>query len=85
MMRMNKDVAQRKIEIATLRGMPPEILYTFDLLPYSPIFDDDVTIKTEKSQLVAELESHLSETDYHFNGSDSSETHVYLNFMSKIR
>lgn len=53
-----KDVAlaQRHIEIAKQRGLTIEKILTYDLLPYSPLFEGDYPIAPSKYQLVSEVE-----------------------------
>ena len=82
-----KDIscAQREAEIASLRGMSQEEIYTHDLLQSSPLFDGDITTKPNKSQLISELETNLYPDDYQFNQDHPLATHVFLDFMSKVR
>ena len=82
-----KDIAsaQRDIEIATMRGMSQEELYTHDILQLSPLFLSDITTQTDKAQLVTELETNLTQGDYQFNPDNPRTTHVFIDFMSKIR
>ncbi len=77
--------AQREAEIATLRGMSPEELYSHDLLQSSQLFVGDITTKPDKAKLVTELETNLTSNEYQFTKDSPQATHVLLDFMSKIR
>lgn len=79
-------IAQRQIEITTLRGMPPEEIYAHDFFNSSPLFDGDLVAKSNKSLLIAELEKqiHLDERDT-FKNESSMTTHVLIDFMSQVR
>ena len=75
-----KDIARahRAMEIVKERGMPISEIMKHDLLPCSPLFDGDFTSKPDKSQLVAELEQHLTTEHYNqFNQQSPLNTMFY--------
>ncbi len=83
----SKDIAmaERDIEVAVMRGMSQDEIYSHDLLNASSLFTGDITTKPDKSQLVAEVEQNLDKDDYNFNKESPLVTHVLVDFMSKIR
>ena len=52
--------AQMYIEIAVLRGMSLNELYTHDIIDSSPLFLGDITTQPDKAQLITELETNLT-------------------------
>ena len=78
-------VAQHNIEIAQLRGMSQEDIYSYDFFNNSPLFDGNITTKPDKSQLVAELEKCLTDDDKVFHPDSQHITHVIIDFMSSTR
>ena len=61
-----------------------EVLY-FDHLGDNVLFDDGLTAKPNKSELIKELENHLSSTDYNFTQNSPLRTAAMIDFMSQIR
>lgn len=74
--------AQREIEIIKERGMSFKTIYSYDILPISPIFEGDLPSKPDKSTLISDLEKNLATADMNFSGGNLS---VVVDFMSKIR
>ena len=78
--------SQRKIEVATLRGMPLEEIYGHDFFESSPLFEGDLATKPSKSHLIAEIENNLPPNASDCFKPDSTlNTHVLIDFMSNAR
>ena len=58
-------------------------IISHDLLQSSPIFDGDIPAKSDKAKLLEDIEHHLSKDSWCY--SSSLKTHVFYDFMSKIR
>ena len=78
-------VAQRKMDIALIRGMSKEDVLSHDLLEDSILFDSS-TAKTNKSTIVPEIEGLLGpiEKDL-FKKESKLVTHEIVDFMSHVR
>ena len=63
-----KDIssALNDVEIATIRSMSQEDIFSCDLLGKSPLFEGHITTKHENAKLVTELDKRLTDEDKQF-------------------
>jgi len=62
------NIADRNIEIAREHGLATEDLLKYDVVPSPVLFDDEgMMTKSEKSQLIKELEVRLKPLDYSYS------------------
>ena len=57
----------------------------FDNLINNKLFEEDLTLKPEKSDLVKELNKLLTSSDYKYTSESQLRTAVVVDFMSLIR
>ena len=77
--------ALRNVEIATMRGMSPEEIFSCDLLNSSPLFEGNFTKKPNKAELITKLETYLSVDDKIFINHSALNTHAVIDVMSAAR
>lgn len=66
------------------RYLTKKILH-FDHLINKKYFEEDLTVKPDKTDLVKKLEKRLTSSDYNFTSESHMRTAVVVNFMSFIR
>ena len=78
------NIAEKTIEIACDRGLTTETLLGYDVAPSPLLFGEDrMMTKTDKSQLLNELETHLKHDDYTYE--HQMESAFVIDVMANIR
>lgn len=73
----------RNIDVAKARGMNLHEILTHDVLSVSPLFEGDLPAPATKSKLMDEVEPQLDMNTW--NRDSDLQTHVLVDFMSKLR
>ena len=77
--------AQKQIYIARARGISMKEILSFDHLTSNLFFEEDLTAKRNKSDLVKQLEKQLAASDTSFTAESKLRTAIIVDFMSLIR
>ena len=77
--------AQKQIDIARARGISMKEILSFDHLTSNLLFEEDLTAKQNKSDLVKQLEKQLTASDTTFTAESKLRTAIVVDFMSLIR
>ena len=76
---------QKHIDVARATGILNKEILCFDHLIDNKWFEEDLTVKPDKTDLVKELEKRLTSSDYNFTSESHMRTAVVVDFMSFIR
>ena len=77
--------AQKQIDVARARGFTMKEILSFDHLISNILFDEDLTTKPNKSELVKQLEKKLSSVETTVSSDDKLRKALVVDFMSLIR
>ena len=78
------NMAEKSIEVARDRGLTADDLLKYDICPSPMLFvEDGMMTKPEKSQLLKELESHITQNDYCYQ--HTIDTSFIIDVMANIR
>ena len=76
---------QKSIDIARSRGISMRELLQYDHVADSHLFNDYMTSKPQKHTIIAELENHLANHEFHFDAGNTELTAIIVDFMSMVR
>ena len=77
--------AQKKMDIACLRGHAIREILQYDLIEDCPLFDEVGLARHKKHEILKPIENHLLENDYKFERKSDLKTAVMVDFMSLVR
>ena len=75
---------QKQIDVARARGISMKEILSFDHLTSNLLFEEDLTAKRNKSDLVKQLEKQLTASDTSFTAESKLRTATAVDFMSLI-
>ena len=77
--------AQKQIDVARARGITLKEILCYDHLNTNILFEEDLTAKPNKSELIKQLEKRLNTDDFSFSAESHLRTATVVDFMSIIR